>query len=85
MLCFVYRSTRRDQTYVYLAKRDDFQSLPADLSERLGPLQLVLEVDLDPQRRLAKEDARAVLANLQERGWHLQLPRHEQSLLALSA
>lgn len=85
MLCFVYRSTRRDQTYVYLAKRDDFDSLPDDLSERLGPLQLVLEVDLDPQRRLAKEDARAVLTSLRDRGWHLQLPRTEQSLLALSA
>ena len=81
MLCFVYRSNKRDHTYVYMAKKDDFEILPAALSARLGLLELVLEVDLDPQRKLAKEDAKTVLASLAEQGWYLQLPRDERSLI----
>ncbi|MCB1605859.1 MAG: YcgL domain-containing protein [Xanthomonadales bacterium] len=81
MLCFVYRSNRRDQTYVYLARKDDFEALPDDLRERVEPLELVLEVDLHPERKLAMEDPAAVIRNLGAQGWHLQLPRHERSLL----
>jgi len=81
MQCFVYRSSKRDQTYVYMAKKEDFEILPADLVARLGQLELALELDLFPERKLALEDPKAVLRNLREQGWHLQLPRDEQSML----
>lgn len=81
MQCFVYRSSKRDQTYVYMAKKEDFEILPPDLVVRLGQLEFSLEIDLVPERKLALEDAKAVLRNLREQGWHLQLPRDEKSLL----
>lgn len=73
MRCFVYRSARREQTYVYLARRDDFDCLPAPLRAALAPLHHVLEVDLDRQR-LAREDPCVVRANLQSCGFHVQYP-----------
>ena len=74
MHCFVYASQRKSDTYVWLAARDEFGVVPESLSMMLGDLRFVLEVELDTQRKLPKEDAAAVLANLQTQGWHLQLP-----------
>ena len=77
MLCFVYASQRKASSYLWLAKRDDFSSLPASLTTLLGTLRFVLEVELDQQRKLPVEDAEQVRAHLQTQGWHLQVPPAE--------
>ena len=74
MHAYVYKSQRKPDTYIYLAKRDDFDALPAELGATLAPYAFVLEVALTPERRLAQADAVQVRANLAERGFHLQLP-----------
>ena len=74
MHAYVYKSQRKLDTYVYLAKRDDFDALPPELGASLAPFSFVLEVALTPERRLAQADAVQVRANLAERGFHLQLP-----------
>jgi uncharacterized protein YcgL (UPF0745 family) len=74
MLAHVYKSLKKADTYVYLAARDDFARLPEPLRTRLGALQFVLEVDLAPERRLARENPAVVRANLAARGFHLQFP-----------
>ena len=74
MQCFVYRSTRKAETYVYLGRRDDFGALPAPMRATLEPLQFVLEVTLVPERKLARVDAAQVRAALAERGWFVQHP-----------
>ena len=74
MHAYVYKSRRKADTYVYLAQRDDFARLPESLRSRLGPLQEVLEVELTPERKLAREDAATVRRHLAERGFHLQMP-----------
>lgn len=74
MQCFVYASRRKPDTYLWLAERDGFGGLPDPLRDMLGELRFALELQLDEQRRLPREDARQVLVHLRERGWHLQLP-----------
>lgn len=74
MQAYVYKSQRKPDTYIYLARRDDFDALPAELGATLAPYAFVLEVALTPERRLAQADAALVRANLAERGFHLQLP-----------
>lgn len=74
MHAYVYKSQRKQDTYVYLATRDDFDVIPASLGSTLAPYTFVLEVALTPGRRLAQADAALVRANLAERGFHLQLP-----------
>jgi uncharacterized protein YcgL (UPF0745 family) len=74
MLAYVYKSQRKDDTYVYLARRDAFAQLPEPLRSRLGPLRFVLEVTLTPERKLAREDAAVVRENLAARGFHIQFP-----------
>lgn len=74
MQVFVYRSRRRDGTYVYLARRDDFAVLPEPLRSSLGEVEFALEFALTPQRRLAQEDPAVVHRNLAARGFHVQFP-----------
>ncbi len=74
MLAHVYKSLKKADTYVYLAKRDDFAGLPEPLRTQLGTLQFVLEVDLAPGRKLARENPDVVRENLAARGFHLQFP-----------
>jgi hypothetical protein len=74
MHAYVYKSQRKADTYLYLAKRDDFDCVPAPVRAPLGTLQFVMELALTPERRLARADAAVVRANLQSRGFYLQLP-----------
>lgn len=74
MLAHVYKSRSRADTYVYLAGRDDFDCLPAALRTQLGALTFVLQVELMPARKLARENPVEVMRNLAARGFHLQFP-----------
>jgi uncharacterized protein len=74
MHCFVYASLRKADTYLWLARRDDFACIPESLALMLGDLRLALEVELTGQRKLPQEDAEVVLEHLRTQGWHLQLP-----------
>jgi uncharacterized protein len=74
MKCAVYKSMRKADTYLFVAKRDDFSRLPDGLCEHLGRLELVMELELDAGRKLARADAGDVMARLQSDGFYLQLP-----------
>lgn len=74
MLCYVYRSRSREGAYLYLRDRDDFSMVPDSLMRVFGSPELALEIDLTPERRLASEEPRQVIANLRDRGFHLQMP-----------
>lgn len=72
--CWVYRSQRRDEMYLYLAEEDAFDDLPEGLLERFGRPQPVMQLTLHPGRPLAREDVLQVMENLRRQGFHLQLP-----------
>ena len=74
MQCYVYRSARKAETYLYLGRRDDFARLPPPIRAALEPFQFVLELTLAPERKLARVDADQVRAALAERGWFVQQP-----------
>lgn len=74
MRCFVFKSLRKADTYVYLAGREGAGQLPPPLQALLGELKFVMELDLPPGRKLALEDADKVRGNLAARGFHIQYP-----------
>ncbi len=73
MLCHIYRSERKPDTYLYLSSRDDFSAVPDDLMRVFGTPEYSFSFDLTSDKKLAKEGAMAVLANLRAQGYHLQL------------
>jgi hypothetical protein len=73
MLCHIYRSNRKFDTYLYLVEKDEFSVVPDDLLRIFGPPEFSFSFDLQTERKLAREEASDVLENLQEQGYHLQL------------
>ena len=67
--------------YLYLAAEGGFVDLPEDLRKRFGQPTLVMQLDLHPTLRLAREEVGKVIENLSNRGFHLQLPPDIQPLL----
>lgn len=87
MLCHVYRSSRKLDTYLYLADKDDFSVVPADLLRVFGSPEFSFSFDLTQERELAREDAGEVRDNLTSQGYHLQLQNDilVEQMLAMKA
>ncbi len=73
MLCHIYRSNRKFDTYLYLVEKDDFSVVPEDLLRIFGLPEFSFSFDLTQERVLAKEDSGVVLDNLANQGYHLQI------------
>jgi hypothetical protein len=71
--CFIYRSGRKADTYLYLVEKDDFSQVPEALMAVFGEPEFSFELELTPDRVLAKEDPREVRQNLLTQGFHLQV------------
>lgn len=79
MKCKVWKSSRKEYTYIYLAPGMDFDDLPSSLRDVFGEPEFVMGLDFTPTRRLAYADASVVRENLSEQGYHLQLPPQEDA------
>lgn len=77
MKCSVVRSSLKDFTYLYLREDQEWDDLPVSLTSVFGEPEFVMELELSPERILAYEDVNQVMANLTEKGYHLQLPPEE--------
>ncbi len=56
MFCVIYRSTSRDQTYLYVEKKDDFSRVPEELMKSFGRPQLAMLLPLDGRKTLVNAD-----------------------------
>jgi uncharacterized protein YcgL (UPF0745 family) len=73
-ICSVYLSTRKDEMYLYVDKRDKLSKVPDALLEMFGKGKLVMDIPLKADRKLARVDTEKVLAGLEEKGYYLQMP-----------
>ncbi|MGL4979741.1 MAG: YcgL domain-containing protein, partial [Plesiomonas sp.] len=56
MWCAIYKSIKREETYLFLEKRDDFSRVPAELLQGFGTPQLVMLFPLNGSRKLVHTD-----------------------------
>ncbi len=77
MLSFVYRCSLKPDMYIYLAEEDVFDNVPREIFNSLGIVEFSMELDIQADTKLAREDAETVVGNLKEFGFHLQLAGHE--------
>jgi len=87
MLCHIYRSNLKLDTYLYLTTKDDFSVIPSELMRVFGPPEFSFSFDMTEGRSLAKEDPAEVMENLETQGYHLQLQGDElvEEMLARKA
>ena len=75
MFCVIYRSTKREQTYLYVEKKDDFSRVPDELMRSFGTPQMAMLLPL------VNADLEKVKQALSEQGYYLQLPPPSENLL----
>ncbi|CCG87454.1 YcgL domain-containing protein [Erwinia piriflorinigrans] len=83
MFCVIYRSPQRDQTYLYVEKKDDFSRVPEALLKGFGKPKLAMILPLDGSKKLVGADIEKVKTALREDGFYLQLPPPLESLLKI--
>ena len=81
MLCTIYKSSKKAETYLFVKQRGDFSTVPAPLMSMFGTPTLVTVMNLEKKEKLALADIEKVKENLTEQGYYLQLPPPKENLL----
>ena len=81
MKCVIFRCSKKDEMYLYVPHKEAedklLSELPEDLKKLTGRLEKVMELDLFPERKLARAEAGDVMASLEEKGFYIQMPPNE--------
>ena len=72
--CKIYRCSKRDEMYLYVLESKTIEDLPAELLALVKELTHVMDLELSPQRKLAREDVNKVMDKLEQDGYFLQMP-----------
>lgn len=82
MNCTIYKSKRKLEMYLYLAEGHKLEDVPEILMNSFGPSEFVMDLELSPERTLARADVKVVMSHLKDNGFYLQMPP-EDPLLGL--
>ncbi|MDD1783030.1 YcgL domain-containing protein [Enterovibrio sp. ZSDZ35] len=74
MYCAIYKSSKKDSTYLYINRKDDFKDVPEQLLKTFGNPQFVMMVNLEKRDKLAIANIESVREKLKQDGFYLQLP-----------
>lgn len=80
-ICSIYKSPRKDGMYLYVLRADALKQVPASLLSAFGTPVHAFDMVLTPERTLAREDIHKVLENLDNQGYHLQMPPPEEDYI----
>ncbi|MFA5679590.1 MAG: YcgL domain-containing protein [Pseudomonas sp.] len=78
LLCSIYRSPRKQGMYLYVPRAKGISEVPEPLLKLFGKPEHAMDMVLTEQRKLAREDIHQVLENLQNQGYHLQMPPQQE-------
>ncbi|HIO92521.1 MAG TPA: YcgL domain-containing protein [Leucothrix mucor] len=74
MPCYVYRSKKNQEMYLYLSIKDQFSDVPESLMKLIGEVEFSFDFKLDTKRKLLRYESSEVMRNLKDNGFFLQMP-----------
>ncbi|ARU57388.1 hypothetical protein OLMES_3348 [Oleiphilus messinensis] len=74
LICSVFRSSKKDEMYLYVDKKQGIKNLPEALMTVFGEPRHVFDMLLTEDKKLARVEAKQVLADIREKGFSLQMP-----------
>ena len=77
----LFRSSRKEEMYLYVEKARGLVDVPEVLLKQFGEAESVMTLVLEPDRKLARANAAEVLADIEEKGFYLQMPPTAEELL----
>lgn len=78
MECAVYKSLKKDETYVFIPATTPLSELPGELMNVLGQVEMVMTLKLTPEKKMARGTAAEVMKSINKQGFHLQMPENPQ-------
>ena len=83
MMCTIYKSKKKPDTYLYVPFGHSFEELPETLVTLWGEPELVMHIDLNQREKLALVDILEVKSKLEAEGYYLQMPPTQEELAAI--
>ena len=80
-ICSVFRSSKKDEMYLYVDKTEKMKRVPDPLKEMFGAPIHVFDMLLTPEKELSRADAAQVLEDIREKGYFLQMPPQKEDYL----
>ncbi|MBN50354.1 MAG: hypothetical protein CMN85_12540 [Spongiibacteraceae bacterium] len=74
LIVSIYRSPKKEGTYLYVEKAKGLERVPEPLLKQFGKPELAMTLALTSERKLARVDAAKVMDAVVEQGFFLQLP-----------
>ena len=74
VLCDIYKTAKKQEMYLYVAREDGFKRVPELLLSQFGDPQLVTTMLLAPTKKLARADVVQVMDDIINQGFYLQMP-----------
>jgi len=76
--CAVYKSSKKDETYVFIPTDKPLSDLPAELLKVLGQAELVMTINISAEKKMARGNGEEILKSIELQGFHLQMPENPQ-------
>ncbi|MFA7553644.1 MAG: YcgL domain-containing protein [Spongiibacteraceae bacterium] len=81
VICSVFRSPKQEGMYLYVDKKEALSRVPEALLKQFGKPQQAMTLLLHPERTLALVDVANVLAELEQKGYYLQMPPQPEAYM----
>lgn len=81
LLCDIYKSSKYDEMYLYVSKKEGLEKVPEALMEKFGKPRHSLTLILTPDKKLARADIAKVLEQIEANGYYLQLPPQQDTYM----
>lgn len=81
LIISIFKSTRKDEMYLYVEKSKGTADVPDALKEMFGPTTLAMTMLLKPDQKLARADTDKVMSAIRSEGYYLQMPPKVESML----
>lgn len=76
--CAVYKSQKKDETYVFIPTTTQLSDLPEELLKVLGQAEKIMTLNLTPEKKMARGNAGVIMKSIEEQGFYLQMPENPQ-------
>lgn len=76
--CVVYKSLKKDETYIFVPTSTPLSDLPPELLTVLGQTEMVMTLSLTPEKKMARGTAAEIMLSIENEGFHLQMPENPQ-------
>jgi len=77
MLCYIYRSSKKENSYLYIAKENDFSKVPDILMTAFGQPIFAMKVLLDDKRKFVVGTSQEIENKINSDGFFLQMLKED--------